>query len=232
MFKYKYARPALSVDCVVFGCNLIDPTGGLQVLLIKRKNPPFENSWAFPGGFVEMNEEIDAAARRELLEETGLQCGFLEQLYTFGGVDRDPRERVISVAYFALVNVADHRIRAATDASDAKWCPTNSLPTLGFDHAEIMKVAIERLRGKIRYQPVGFELLPERFSLTQLQQLYEIVLERPLDKRNFRKKILSFDILVDCKTKQTGVSHRAANLYRFDRKKYEKRSKQGFNFEI
>jgi len=233
MFKYQHARPAMTVDCVVFGCSLADRlTAGLQVLLIRRMNSPFQNSWAFPGGFVRVDEELETAAHRELVEETGVKCGFLEQLYTFGRVDRDPRERVISVAYFALVKVTDHQVRAATDASDAKWWPTKSLPDLAFDHDTILNVAIHRLRGKIRYQPIGFELMPEKFSLTQLQQFYEIVLERPLDKRNFRKKILSLDILIDCKAKQTGVSHRAANLYRFDKKKYEKRSKQGFNFEI
>lgn len=232
MPAYKYPRAALTVDCVVFGCELEGPDPQLSILLIKRKNEPFRGDWAFPGGFLQVDEAIEDGARRELLEETGIDCPYMEQLFTFGGLERDPRERVISIAYFALVNQTDFKVKAATDASDAKWWPVDSLPELAFDHDQILQTAIERLQGKIRYQPIGFELLPEKFSLSQIQKLYEIILQRDLDKRNFRKKIMALDILVDCKQKQTNVSHRAANLYRFDKKKYERKAKKGFSFEL
>src|SRR5690606_31003485 len=157
----------------------------LKVMLIQRALAPFEGKWALPGGFVRLDETIEEAARRELEEETGLHKLFLEQLYTFGAVHRDPRERVVSVAYYALVKMSDHKVRAATDARDAAWFGVHEVPSLAFDHTEILGMALARLRGKLRYQPIGFELLPKKFSLSQLQRLYELVLERDLDKRNF-----------------------------------------------
>ena len=227
---YEYPRPALTVDCVVFGLDEED----LKVLLIRRDLPPFEDRWALPGGFVRMDESLDEAARRELREETGLTLSdvYLEQLYTFGNVRRDPRGRVVSVAYYALVNLADHRVQAATDARDAAWFPAADPPSLAFDHDAILRVALERLKGKVRYQPIGFELLPPKFTLSQLQRLYETVLERQLDKRNFRKKILSMGVLVETDEIQQDVAHRAARLYRFDEDKYRRLKKKGFNFEI
>lgn len=227
-YCYRYPRPALTVDCVVFGLDDQD----LKVLLIQRAREPFAGCWALPGGFVEMNETIDAAARRELQEETGLQIGFLEQLYTFGTVDRDPRERVVTVAYYALVSLHDYTLQAASDARFARWFPLPSLPTLAFDHRHILEMAETRLRGKVRYQPVGFELLPRKFTLRQLQHLYETILGRMLDKRNFRKKILGMDLLVELDQWEAGVPHRAARLYRFDRRKYQRLTRQGFNFEV
>jgi 8-oxo-dGTP diphosphatase len=181
-FTYKHARPALAVDCVVFGLDEED----LKVLLIQRDVEPFQGKWALPGGFVHVDESLDDAARRELAEEAGLHKVFLDQLYTFGAVDRDPRERVVSVAYYALVKLTDHRVVAATDARDAAWFPASDLPGLPFDHERIVDTALTRLRGKVRYQPIGFELLPQKFTLSALQRLYEIILERQLDKRNFR----------------------------------------------
>ena len=225
---YEYPRPALTVDCVVFGLDEQD----LKVLLVRRGLPPFEGRWALPGGFVRMEETLDDAARRELREETGLKDVYLEQLYTFGDVRRDPRGRVVSVAYYALVNLADHSVQAATDASDAAWFAATDLPRLAFDHDRILDAASQRLKGKVRYQPIGFELLPEKFTLSQLQRLYETVLERPLDKRNFRKKILSMGVLVETDEVQQDVAHRAARLYRFDEEKYRRLRKKGFNFEI
>ncbi|MEM1099699.1 MAG: NUDIX domain-containing protein [Planctomycetota bacterium] len=225
---YDYARPALTTDCVVFGLDEEE----LMVLLIQRAAPPFKNQWAFPGGFVEVGESIEDGARRELAEETGLQKVYLEQLYTFGDPDRDPREHVVSVAYYALVNLNDHRVQAATDAADAAWFAVDDVPPLAFDHARILKVALERLRGKLRYQPIGFELLPGKFPLRKLQHLYETVLGRSLDKRNFRKKILSMGVLKELTEVERDVSHRAARLYRFDKKNYQKKIKQGFNFEL
>jgi 8-oxo-dGTP diphosphatase len=204
----------------------------LQVMLIQRALEPFMGKWALPGGFVRLTETLEEAARRELEEETGLRSIFLEQLYSFSAVDRDPRERVVSVAYYALVNLRDHDVHAASDASDAAWFGVHDVPSLAFDHTEILRTALDRLRGKLRYQPIGFELLPKKFTLSQLQRLYELVLERELDKRNFRKRVLAMDLLVELDEVEQGVAHRAARLYRFDERKYKKLVKQGFNFEL
>jgi 8-oxo-dGTP diphosphatase len=218
----------MTVDCVVFGLDETD----LKVLLIQRKLTPFQHSWALPGGFVRIDETLDEAARRELEEEAGVRDVYLEQLYTFGDLNRDPRERIVTVAYYALAKLSDHRIRAATDAMGVGWFGLDDLPKLAFDHADIVQRAHERLRGKVRYAPVGFELLPLRFSLTQLQRLYEIILGTGLDKRNFRKKILAMDLLVETDEVEQGVRHRAARLYRFDRRKYDRLTKQGFEFAM
>lgn len=228
MFSYQYPRAALTVDCVVFGFD----EGELKVLLIQRALEPFKGKWALPGGFVRVEETVDEAARRELAEETGLENVFLEQLYTFGTVDRDPRERVVSVAYYALVKLSDHRAKAATDAASAEWFPVSKVPKLAFDHAEILATALERLKGKVRYQPIGFELLPPKFTLSQLQHLYEAVLETDLDKRNFRKKVLGFGLLVPLKETLMAGRHRPAQLFSFDTEKYEKLKRKGFNFEL
>ena len=201
-------------------------------MLIQRALEPFVGKWALPGGFVRLAETLEEAARRELEEETGLRNIFLEQLYSFSAVDRDPRERVVSVAYYALVNLRDHDVHAASDASDAAWFGVHDVPSLAFDHAEILQTALERLRGKLRYQPIGFELLPKKFTLSQLQRLYELVLERELDKRNFRKRVLAMELLVELDEVEQDVAHRAARLYRFDERKYKKLVKQGFNFEL
>jgi len=179
-----------------------------------------------------VEETVDAAARRELAEEAGLTNIFLEQLYTFGEVNRDPRERVVSVGYYALVKLSEHEAKAATDAANAKWFPVSKVPKLAFDHADILATAVERLKGKVRYQPIGFELLPPKFTLSQLQHLYEAVLRTDLDKRNFRKKVLSFGLLVPLKETQMMGRHRPAQLFRFDAEKYEKLKKRGFNFEL
>ena len=227
-YVYEYPRPAVAVDCVVLGLD----TDDLKVLLIRRGVVPWKGTWALPGGFVGERESLEDAARRELAEETGIGDVFLEQLYTFGAPERDPRHRVISVAYYALAKLSDFKLAPGTDAAGAGWHPLSKLPALAFDHGEILEAAITRLRGKVRYAPIGFELLPPRFTLTQLQRLYEIILERELDKRNFRKKILSLDLVVETDEWQTGVRHRAARLYRFDRKKYDRLVKQGFEFAI
>src|ERR1700758_5095657 len=225
---YTYPRAALTVDCVVFGYD----EGELKVLLIQRGLEPFKGRWALPGGFVRVDETLDAAARRELQEEAGLTNIFMEQLYTFGELRRDPRERVVSVAYYALVKLSDHRIKAATDARAAAWFSVSDVPTLAFDHDQILATALQRLKGKVRYEPIGFELLPPKFTLSQLQHLYETVLETDLDKRNFRKKVLGFDLLVPLKQTQMTGRHRPAQLFSFDAEKYQKLKKRGFNFEI
>ncbi|MBA3938200.1 MAG: NUDIX hydrolase [Planctomycetes bacterium] len=225
---YDYPRAALTVDCVVFGLDEDD----LKVLLIQRGQEPFAGRWALPGGFVHVDETIDQAARRELQEETGLSKVYLEQLYTVGDLGRDPRERVVTVAYYALVRLGDHRVQAATDARNAAWFAVDDPPRLAFDHDAILALALTRLQGKVRYQPLGFELLPPKFSLTRLQRMYEIILERPLDKRNFRKKVLSLGILEELDEVEQDVAHRAARLYRFDERSYRQLVKDGFNFEL
>jgi len=227
-FCYEHPRPALTVDCVVFGFDDQD----LKVLLIQRGLQPYEGKWALPGGFVHVDETLEAAALRELSEETGLGKVYLEQLYTFGVPERDPRERVVSVAYYALVKLSDHRIQAATDARNAAWFAVSDPPSLAFDHDQILETALARLKGKVRYQPIGFELLAPRFTLSQLQHLYEAILETSLDKRNFRKKILTMRILEELDEVEQDVAHRAARLYRFDKQAYRELTKQGFNFEL
>jgi 8-oxo-dGTP diphosphatase len=226
--SYAYPRPALTVDCVVFGYD----EAALRVLLIQRGNAPFEGKWALPGGFVHVDESLDAAALRELQEETGMERVYLEQLYSFGDPGRDPREHVVTVAYFALVKLSEHKVRAATDARDAAWFDVDDLPSLAFDHDRIFDTALARLRGKVRYQPIGFELLPKKFTLTQMQRLYEVVLGMEIDKRNFRKRVLAMDLLEELDEVEQDVAHRAARLYRFDEKKYRRLSKEGFEFSL
>ena len=226
--RTKCRQAHVTVDCVVFGLDEQD----LKILLIQRGNEPFKGSWAVPGGFVNADESLEHAALRELKEETGVHDVFLEQLYTFGDVHRDPRRRIVTVAYYALVNLRDHTIKAATDASNAAWFAVDDIPKLAFDHARIVETALRRLRGKVRYEPIGFELLPEKFTLTQLQRMYEKILEQDIDKRNFRKKILGMDLLRELDEVQVDVAHRAARLYKFDEKKYRQLKDKGFNFEI
>jgi 8-oxo-dGTP diphosphatase len=221
-------RHAVAVDCAVFGLD----AAGLQVLLVQRGIAPFKDRWALPGGLVLDDESVDEAARRELREETGLRDVFLEQLYTFGEVGRDPRGRVVTVAHYALVRLADHRATAATDARAAAWFAVRKAPPLAFDHDRILEKALERLQGKVRYVPLGFELLPLKFTLSQLQNLYETILERSFDKRNFRKKILDMELLIELPEVEQGVPYRPARLYRFDRKRYQELTRSGFNFEI
>ncbi len=225
-FSYKYPRPALAVDCVVFAIF----EDGLKVLLIQRGEEPFKSHWALPGGFVRVDEAAEDAARRELLEETGLRNVYLEQLYTFTEPDRDPRERVVSVAYTALVKPTT--VRGGTDAENAEWISVQATPDLVFDHAKMLSVALDRLRAKIRYQPVGFELLPNKFTLGQLQRLYESILDRQLDPRNFRRSFLKMGVLKELDEMETGVSHRPSRLYRFNKSEYRRLLNSGFNFEI
>jgi len=227
-YTYEYPRPALTVDCIVFGLDDED----LKVLLIQRRNEPFAGRWALPGGFVDVGEAPEQAARRELEEETGLASVFLEQLYTFGEPDRDPREHVVSIAHYALVNVRDARVRAADDARQAAWFPVRKPPPLAFDHPKILRMAQDRLKDRLRRQPVGFELLPRRFTLSQLQHVYETILGKEIDKRNFRRRALRTGLLIETDQTQKEVAHRAARLYRFDMRKYRRLARQGFHFEV
>lgn len=227
-YSYDFPRASVTVDCVLFGLS----EDKLKVLLIQRAHDPFAGKWALPGGFIEMEESLETSALRELEEETGLSKIYLEQLYTFGDCGRDPRGRTISVAYFALVQAAEHHAKGADDASAAEWFPVDKLPKLAFDHAKILDCALTRLRAKVRYQPIGFELLPRKFTLSQLQRLYELILGRELDKRNFRKKILGMSVLEELDEVEAGGARRPAKLYRFHRKQYDALVKQGFHFEI
>jgi len=225
---YPYPRPALTADCVVFGLDQED----LKVLLIQRDREPYAGRWALPGGFVDMEETPEEAARRELAEETGLTEVYLEQLYTFGAPHRDPRGWTVSVAHYALVNIADHQAVAAADARTVGWFSVRQPPALAFDHDQILTMAYGRLKGKVRYQPIGFELLPREFTLSQLQHLYETILGTPLDKRNFRRRVLGTGLLEETQETQKSVAHRAARLYRFDEQKYRRLAEQGFHFEL
>lgn len=202
---------ALSVDIIIFALR----GQSLQVLLVQRAEPPYQGQWAIPGGFVEEDEALDQAASRELSEETGLDQVYLEQLYTYGEPGRDPRGRVVTVAYFALVP-ADAPIRedGGRDAAMAAWFPVGSLPPLAFDHKEILSYALRRLRYKLEYTAVGFQLLPEYFTLSEIQRTYENILGVRLDKRNFRRRILGSQIIEASNYKRTGEG-RPAQLYRF-----------------
>lgn len=213
LYTYEYPRPSVTVDVVAFSFIEND----LRVLLIQRKGEPFRGQWALPGGFVRMDEDLDAAAHRELVEETSVADLYLEQLYTVGTVDRDPRGRVITVAYFSLIgadHVANLHLQAGTDAGDARWWSVYDHPELAFDHAGILEYALQRLRWKLEWTGLGFLLLPGEFTLSELQRVYERVLNEELDKRNFRRKFLDLGILEETGNYNKG-DHRPAKLYRF-----------------
>lgn len=219
----------VAVDAIVFGYA----DNQLNVLLIKQKFGELKNQWALVGGFVKDDETLNDAVNRELKEEAGIKVNYLEQLYTFGdNINRDPRFRVISVAYFALVNSTKLTLKADTDAEDAKWFPLNNLPQLAFDHKDILKSAYQRLQNKLTYQPIGFDLLPNEFLFSDLETLYCTILEKEIDRRNFRKKILSFGIIEETNHYSSKKSGRPAKLFKFNKLKYRKLSEDGFLFEI
>lgn len=206
-----YPHPALTVDVVIFTLM----SSRLQVLLIRRAHPPFARDWALPGGFVNLEEPLEVAAMRELEEETGVREAYLEQLYTYGDPGRDPRGRVVSVAYYALIpSGAQVRSQGGSDASQARWFPIDELPRLAFDHNEIIVYGLRRLRYKLEYSAVGFQLLPENFTLSELQHTYEIVLGEVLDKRNFRRRILEAGVIEPTPHLRSGEG-RPARLYRY-----------------
>lgn len=211
MYTYTHPRPALTVDIVIF--TLRD--NRLQVLLIQRSKEPFAGKWALPGGFVNLDESLDEAATREMGEETGVKEAYLEQLYTYGNPDRDPRGRIVTVAYFALIpSDATVHAEGGSDASQARWFPADDLPSLAFDHDGIVTYAQRRLRYKLEYSAVGFELLPEEFTLSEIQHTYEKILGESLDKRNFRRRILEAGIIEPTSHLRTGEG-RPARLYRY-----------------
>jgi 8-oxo-dGTP diphosphatase len=219
----------VSVDAVVFG---YDQDNGVSVLLIKRKNEPFQKMWALPGGLVLTGESLDDAVNRELKEESGIDVNYLEQLYTFGDPSRDPRNHAISVSYFGLVRPKDFQLAAQSDAEDVAWFNIKKLPRLAFDHKKIIDAAIRRLRGKLTYEPVGFELLEREFPFSDLEKLYQTLLDQDLDRRNFKKKIMALGILDQLdQTVQRG-SGRPAHLFRFNKKKYFELKEKGYNSDI
>lgn len=219
----------IAVDAIVFGYS----DNKLNVLLIKQKYGELKNQWALVGGFVKDNETLFEAVNRELKEEAGIKVNYLEQLYTFGdNIERDPRFRVISVAYFALVNSTKFVLTADSDAEEVKWFPINELPELAFDHKEIIQVAQKRLQSKLSYQPVGFDLLHKEFLFSELENLYCCILEKEIDRRNFRKKILSFGIVEETEKFGKKIKGRPAKLFKFNNQKYKTLSKEGFLFEI
>ena len=223
-----FFKSAFSVDNVIFGFD----GGDLKVLLIQRGTAPYKGLWALPGDLVYPNEDLDTAAERVLEQLTGLKGVYLEQVQTFGAVDRHPLGRVITIAYFSLIKVNDFSITPASFAQSAHWHSVSEVEGLAFDHDEILQACLRQLKLKVRMAPVGFELLPPKFTLTELQQLYEAILETELDKRNFRKKILAMDLLQDLNEVQEGVAHRPAKLYRFDQSRYSKFVEEGFSFDI
>ena len=221
----------VAVDAIVFGYSKKE---GVSLLLIQRKYEPYKNSWALPGGFVMADESLETAVIRELQEETGITVNYLEQLYSFGEPDRDPRQRVISIAYFGLVKTSQFReLKASTDAENAAWFSIKKLPALAFDHKQIIRQAVERLQSKIRYQPIGFELLDKKFPFSDLEKLYAALLDKEINRRNFSKKILSFDFLEETGelSKPEGKG-RPSKMYRFNQKRYKELLKEGFHFEI
>ncbi len=220
----------VAVDAVVFGYTSRE---GLSVLLIKRNIIPFKDAWALPGGLVGNRETLEEAIQRELREETGVNINYLEQLYSFGQPDRDPRNRVISITYYGLVKPEGFELKATTDAEDVQWFNIKNLPELAFDHQAILQAAHTRLKNKMQYEPVGFELLEEKFPFSELEKLYMAVLDRPIDRRNFKKKISKFGFLEETKEKQLlDGAGRPGNLYRFNEQKYFELKKQGITFEV
>ena len=219
----------IAVDAIVFGYR----NNALYILLIKQKYGAMKNNWVLPGGFVKDDEPLSDAVRRELKEEAGIEVNYLEQLYTFGDdIHRDPRFRVVSVAYFALADPAKLLLRADTDAEDAQWFPVNEIPKVGYDHASIIKVAHERLKAKLSYQPIGFDLLDKEFLFSELENLYCTILESEIDRRNFRKKILSLGIVDETSKTAAQGAGRPGKLFRFNKKKYNALAKEGLHFEI
>ena len=225
-YTYPYPRPSVTTDCVIFGYDGKD----LKVLLIERGIPPFKGMWAFPGGYLQMDETAIEGAKRELKEETGLEDAYIEQFHTFSQVDRDPRGRVITIAHLALVKISE--VQGGDDAARAKWFSLDDVPQLAFDHDRILREAMTALRQKIHFEPVGFELLPEKFTMPQLQNLYESILDVRFDRRNFSAKMLHLGILEDTGDRPEGASNRIPVVYRFNKEKYDLMKSKGFRLEF
>ena len=225
-YCYKYPHPSVTTDCVIFGFD----GNQLQVLLIERGIEPYKGRWAFPGGFLNMEESAEEGALRELKEETGLTGAYIEQFHTFTDPNRDPRERVITIAYYALVRIQE--VKGGDDAAKAQWFALDEVPQLAFDHDLILRRALKRLRERIHFEPIGFELLPEKFTMKELQALYEAILEVKFDRRNFAKKMLHFDLLNQLDETVWPTAKREANLFSFNKENYEEFKKKGFQMEF
>lgn len=225
-YCYKYPHPAVTTDCVIFGFDGED----LKVLLIQRGIDPYKGCWAFPGGFLNPDESAEEGALRELKEETGIDSAYIEQFHTYSTPDRDPRERVITIAYLALVKIQE--AHGGDDAADARWFPIGKTPSLAFDHDMILRDALDRLRERIHFHPIGYDLLPEKFTMKELQTLYEAVLGVHFDRRNFAKKMFHLEILNQLEETVWPTPKREAFLYKFNIEKYNKLKRRGFRLEF
>lgn len=226
MYCYRYPHPAVTTDCVIFGFD----GERLQVLLIERGIEPFKGRWAFPGGFIKMDETAEEGALRELKEETGMENAFIQQFHTFSNPLRDPRERVITIAFYALVRIQE--VKGGDDAASARWFPLDEIPALAFDHDHMLRMATQRLRQEIHFHPIGFELLPQKFTLRELQSLYEAILGITFDRRNFAKKMLHLEILNELDETIWPTPKREAKLFSFNAGKYEELKRKGFRIEF
>ncbi|MCQ2147287.1 MAG: NUDIX hydrolase [Bacteroidales bacterium] len=225
-YTYDYPRASITSDCVIFGYD----GGKLKILLIQRGIDPFKGMWAFPGGFLRMDETVEECARRELLEETGLATAYMEQFHTFSTVNRDPRGRVVTIAFFALVKISE--VKGGDDAAKAAWFDLDALPELAFDHAQILEVAKQKLKERMHFEPVGFELIDEPFKMPDLQNLYEEILGVQFDRGNFSKKMLAMDILEETGDRAPDASRRIPKMYRFNKEKYQMMKEKGKGFSV
>ena len=225
-YCYKYPHPAVTTDCVIFGFDGSE----LQVLLIERGIEPFKGKWAFPGGFLNMDETAGEGALRELKEETGLENAYIEQFNTYSDPGRDPRERVITIAHYALVRIQE--VKGGDDAAKAQWFPIDEVPQLAFDHDKILRDAMRKLRERIHFEPIGFELLPEKFTMRDLQILYESILGVKFDRRNFAKKMMHYELVNQLDETVRPTAKRDALLYSFNKENYELFKKKGFQLEF
>ena len=223
-YSYKYPHPSVTTDCVIFGFD----GSRLKVLLVERGVEPFKGKWALPGGFLRMDESAEQGALRELKEETGLETAYIKQFHTFTTPNRDPRERVITIAYYALVRLQD--VVAGDDAARAGWFSLDEVPSLAFDHDRILRTAIQEIRRQIHFEPVGFELLPPEFTVKELQLLYEAILDVKFDRRNFYKKMQHLELLTQVKT--SAQERRQPFLFRFNAEKYSELKQKGFRLEF
>lgn len=224
-YSYEYPHPAVTTDCVILGFD----GKCLNILLIERGNEPFKGMWALPGGFVRMDETAEECAKRELREETGLKDIFIEQFYVFSDVTRDPRERVITIAFYGLVKKT--KVFGGDDAAKAQWFKMDNMPPLAFDHGLIIQTAMDKLRKKIHFEPIGFELLPDVFTMSQLQHLYEAILDVKFDRRNFYRKMTSLEVLT-AEEREFFTSRRIPTKYRFNKIRYEELKKQRRLFDF
>ena len=225
-YHYKYPHPSVTTDCVIFGFDGVK----LKVLLIERGIEPFKGRWAFPGGFIKMDESAEEGALRELQEETGLTGAYIKQFHAFTDPNRDPRERVITIAYYALVRIQD--VKGGDDATKAQWFDLEDVPALAFDHDRILRKAMQELRKQIHFEPIGFELLPEKFTMSALQHLYEAILDVKFDRRNFSKKMLHFGLLDQLEEKAKVSQAKESVLYTFNAERYNEMKQKGFRLEF